>query len=143
MKNQLLSILTAIGFAAACASPAFGDDLESLDGKWTAQKTNDEGQRISQHIEIKKNKFKFKVVGSDGQTRLYAEGDVKLEKAGPFKTIVFTNIQAGQSDSDINPIDDTYTSIYRLGKDTWTLVTNIDKDRDEQKPSLDVYRKSK
>ena len=74
----------------------------------------------------------------------HAEGDVKLDKAGPFKTMVFTNIKAGESDSDLSPIDDTYTSIYRIGEDnTWTLLTNFDKDRDQQKPSLDVYRKTK
>src|SRR3989475_3385246 len=110
MKKQILSIVSIIGLATAFALPAFADDLATLDGKWTAQKTNDDGQKFTQHMEITKNKFKFKIVSSDGQTRLYAEGDVKLDKVGPFKTIVFSNIQAGESSSDLNPIDDTYTS---------------------------------
>ena len=144
MKKQLLSLMAIIGLATASATPVIADDLETLDGSWTAQKTTDEGQHVSTQIEIKKNKFKLKVMDRDGQTRLYAEGDVKLDKAGPFKTMVFTNIKAGESDSDLSPIDDTYTSIYRIGEDnTWTLLTNFDKDRDQQKPSLDVYRKTK
>ena len=76
---------------------------------------------------------------------MYAEGDVKVDKAGPFKTVVFSNIKAGQSSSDSSPIDDTYTSIYKMGDDgTWLVVMNFDKDRDEQqKPALDAYRKAK
>ena len=143
MKKQLLTILTVIGFAAGFVFPALGDDLEALDGKWTVQKTNEEGQKFTQHIEVNKGKFKFKIVGGDGQTRLYAEGDVKVDKAGPFKTIVFSNIQAGESSSDLNPIDDTYTSIYRIGEEGWTVLMNFDKDRDQQKPSMDVYKKAK
>jgi hypothetical protein len=144
MKKQLLSLMAIIGLATASATPVLADDLETLEGSWTAQKTTDEGQRVSQQIEIKKNKFKLKIMDRDGQTRLYAEGDVKLDKAGPFKTMIFSNIKAGESDSDLSPIEDTYTSIYRIGEDnTWTLLTNFDKDRDQQKPSLDTYRKSK
>lgn len=144
MKKQIVSILSILGFAAAMATPAFAEELDAFAGKWTAQKTNDEGQRYTQQIEIKKNKFTFKISDPEGQTRLYAEGDVKLEKAGPFKTIVFSNIKAGQSSSEADPIDDIYTSIYRLNDDgALLLVTNFDKERDSQKPSLDVYRKGK
>ena len=142
MKKQIAIILSLLGFAAACAPRALADDLDTLAGKWTTQATNEEGQRYTQHIEIKKNKFTFKIVSGD-ETRLYAEGDVKLDKAGPFKTISFTNIKAGQSSSDANPIDDTYTSIYKFGDDdTLLVVMNFDKDRDDQKPSLDLYTKA-
>jgi hypothetical protein len=144
MKKQILSILSVIGLAAAFVTSASADDLEGLAGKWTTQKTNDGGQRYTQQIEIKKNKFTFKISDPDGQTRLYAEGEVKLEKAGPFKVIVFSNIKAGQSSTEADAIEDTYTSIYKLADDgAWLLVTNFDKDRDSQKPSLDVYRKPK
>ena len=68
---------------------------------------------------------------------------MKLDKAGPLKVIVFSNIKAGQSASQIDPIDDTYTSIYRLdGDSTWLVAMNFDKDREEQKPSLDAYQKA-
>ena len=143
MKKQIVIILSVLGFAAVCAPRAYADELDALAGKWTCQSTNEDGQRLTQHMKIKKNKSTFKVVSGD-ETRLYAEGDVKLEKAGPFKSISFTNIKAGQSSSDANPIDDTYTSIYTMGDDGAFLVAmNFDKDRDSQKPRLDVYRKAK
>ena len=144
MKKQIVTTLSILGLVSAVAAPAFAGELDAFAGKWTAHKKNDDGQSVTQHLEINKSKFTFKISDGEGQTRLYAEGDVKLDKAGPFKTMVFTNIKAGESDSDLSPIDDTYTSIYRIGEDnTWTLLTNFDKDRDQQKPSLDVYRRTK
>ena len=143
MKTQITAILTALGFAAVCVTPAFGDDLETLAGKWSVQKTNEDGQRYTQQIEIKKDKFIYKIADRDGDTMIYAEGKAKLEKLGPFKAISFTDIQAGQSSSQLDPIDDTFTSIYTLdGDSTWMLVMNFDKDHGEQfKPGLDVMRK--
>ncbi len=143
MKKGIVLILSVLGFAAACAPRAVADELDALAGKWTSHATNEDGQRYTQQIEIKKNKFTFKISSGD-ETRLYAEGDVKLEKAGPFKSISFTNIKAGQSASDANEIDDTYTSIYTMGDDgAWLVAMNFDKERDSQKPRLDVYRKDK
>ena len=146
MKKQIVNILCVLGFVALSAAPAFSEELSMFTGKWTTQKTNDDGQRYSQELEIKKDKFTFKVSSPDGETRLFAEGDIKLDKTGPFKTVVLSNIKAGGSSSDTSPIDDTYTSIYKFGEDdTLLLVMNFDKDRDEQqqKPRLDVYRKAK
>jgi uncharacterized protein (TIGR03067 family) len=142
MKTQIASILAVLSFAAVCVTPAFGQDLEALAGKWSCLKTNEDGQRYTQQIEIKKDKFTFKITDKDGDTMIYAEGAVKLDKAGPFKTIVFSNIKAGQSSDQLDPIDDTFTSIYKLDGDTCLMVMNFDKDRGEQfKPSLDVMRK--
>ncbi len=144
MKKTIVSVLSVLGFAALCAAPAYADDLESLAGKWSTQKTNEDGQRYTQTMEIKKNKFIFKIADNDGTTRLYAEGDVKLDKAGPFKTVNFINIKAGQSADATDSIEDTYTSIYKMQDDgSWLVVMNFDKERDSQKPSLDVYRKAK
>lgn len=122
---------------------ALGDDLSSLAGKWSVKKTNDEGQAYTQTMEIKKDKFVFEIVGPDGNARLHAEGDVKLEKLGPFSSAKFFHIRGGQSESDMQDVDDEYVSIYTLDGDTWTMATGFDKDRERQKPSLDIYKKVK
>ena len=143
MKKQFISILTALGFVAVCVTPAFAQDLELLAGNWSLQKTNADGQRYTQQIEIKKDKFTFQITNPAGESLLYAEGDVKLDKAGPLKVIVFSNIKAGQTASQTDSVDDTYTSIYRLdGDSTWLMASNFDKEREGQKPSLDTYRKA-
>ena len=56
--------------------------------------------------------------------------------------VKFADIKAGGSESDISAIDDDHVSIYVLSDDTWTVAANFDKDRDDQKPSLDAYVKA-
>jgi uncharacterized protein (TIGR03067 family) len=142
MNKQIISILTSLSFVAVCVTPAFAQDLDLLAGKWSLQKTNADGQRYAQQMEIKKGKFTFKLTNPAGESLLFAEGDVKLDKAGPLKVIVFSNIKAGQTASQTDSIEDTYTSIYKLdGDSTLLMASNFDKDREGQKASLDAYRK--
>ncbi len=134
----MLAVAAAMWFTA----PARADDLAQLAGKWSFQKTNSEGQAYTQSIEITKDKFVFKLLRSNAETAIYAEGKVKLEKSGPFNVVKFTDIQGGTSKDELQPIDDDRVSIYVLDDDKWTLAANFDKDRDDQKPSLDVYVKA-
>lgn len=142
LKIMKTIILFRVGVFALllAASSAFAGDLEMLAGKWSVKKTNDQGQSYTQTIEIKKNKMTFTMAGADGQVRLFATGDIKLEKLGPFSVMKITNLEAGQSASDLKSVDDDRTLIYQISDDSWTAATNFDKER-EEKPSLDVYKK--
>ncbi len=126
---------------AFSSSSVFSDDLEQLAGKWSVKRTNDQGQTSTQVIEIKKDTFKFRVLGGDNSLRLYATGKVKLEKFGPFSGIQFYEIKAGQTESDLEPVEDSRTGIYVLESDSWSLATNFDRVRDNQKPRVDTYTK--
>ena len=139
MKTLLTTFAVCAGMAL-CLTTTRADDLEKLAGKWSVNKTNEQGQAFSQTIEIKKDKLIFKIVGTDGNVYLHATGDLKLEKCGSFSVMKITNIKAGRSESEMEPVDDDRASIYQLGYDTWTLASNFDKERD-QKPTVDVYRK--
>ncbi len=130
-----------LALAGFVSNSAFADDLEKLAGKWSANKTNPEGRKYTQTIEITKNKLTFKIVGEDQAVRLYAEGTVKVEKLGPFSVMKVTDIKGGASESDLSPVDDDRTLVYQLGYDSWTVASNFDKERD-QAPSLDVYKKA-
>ncbi|HXT40247.1 MAG TPA: hypothetical protein VN887_09505 [Candidatus Angelobacter sp.] len=140
MKTTSLFCATGAILLLAAASNAAADDLEKMAGKWSAKKTTDEGQSYTQTIEIKKDKLVFRIAGSDGATRLYATGDVKVEKLGPFNIMKVTNIKAGQSEAEMNPVDDDRTLIYQLGDDTWTIASDFDRER-RSPPSLAVYRR--
>lgn len=122
------------------AGSAWAGDLESLAGKWSVKKVNDQGQNITQTIEVKKDKFVFEILGSDDSVVLHAEGDFKLEKLGPFSAARFSNIRAGNSGSNLDEVDDVYLSVYTLDGDNWTVASNFDKPRDGQKAGVDVYR---
>jgi hypothetical protein len=131
-------LLCTICLASMISLPARADDSAGLAGKWSVKKVNNEGQNITQTIEIKKDKFVFEILGSDDSVVLHAEGDLKLEKQGPFSVARFVNIKFG-SPSNLQDTDDVYTSIYTLDDDAWTMASGFDKQRDGQKPSLDVY----
>jgi hypothetical protein len=138
-------LLIGLSFCALLvgSSSLNADDLSSLTGKWSVKKTNEQGQNITQTIEVKKDKFVYQIIGADGNVVLYAEGDFKLEKTGPFNSARFYHIRGGQSASDLNDVDDEYVSIYVLDGDVWTMAGNFDKQRDQQKPSLDLYKRVK
>ena len=134
--------LTLIALTMIPAVPTRAGDLEDLAGKWSVKKTNNQGQPYNQSIEVTKDKFVFQLLGDDGTVMLYAEGDLKLEKLGPFKSVKFTNIKAGLSATDTQSTDAEYQSVYMITDDGWTVASNFDKER-EQKPALDVYKKVK
>jgi len=134
-------LLTLVTITTLFALRALADDLAKLEGKWSVKKTRD-GQSFTQTIEIKRDTFKFKVTRGADEVAIYAEGKLKLEKSGPFSVVKFADIKAGGSESDISAIDDDHVSIYVLSDDTWTVAANFDKDRDDQKPSLDAYVKA-
>jgi|ERR1044071_117646 hypothetical protein len=138
--KRLLLLVTVAALCLFTVKSAFADDAETLAGKWSVKKSED-GQNITQTIEIKKDKFVFEIV-SEGQVMLHAEGDVKFEKLGPFNSAHFFHIRAGESASNLQDVDEERTNIYLLDGDTWTMASNFDAAR-QQKPSADAYRRVK
>ena len=134
-------LMAVAAIATLFTLTALGDDLAKLEGKWSVKKTKD-GQSYTQTIEIKKDTFKFKIMRGTDEVAIYAEGKLKLEKSGPFSLVKFVDIKAGGTESDISAIDDDHVSIYALSDETWTVAANFDKERDDQKPSLDAYVKA-
>jgi hypothetical protein len=137
LRNSATVLTLALGFLAL---PALADDLEKLNGKWSTKKKNEEGQAYTQTLEITKGKFKFQIT-AEGSSKLYAEGDLKIEKHGAFSALKFSAIKGGGSPSDsLQDVDDDRVCVYSLGYDTLTVAMNFDKDR-EQGPQLDKYTK--
>jgi hypothetical protein len=140
MKRLLLSF----AFAAIWFIPAAlrADEADLLAGKWSVKKVSDQGQNYTQTVEVKKDKFVFQILGADDSVVIHAEGDLKLEKLGPFNSVRFSHIRAGASAANLQDVDEEYVSIYLLDADTWTMAANFDKPR-SQKPGVDVYRRVK
>ena len=130
MKNITLSLTAAFVLSTLGPLGALANDLDALAGKWVA-KVEARGQTFKQVLEIKKNKFTFEAVRDDGQTALYAEGEVKTEEYGPFKAAKFFNIHGGSSASDLQAVDDERTVIYSLSDNQMMVAANFDKERSE------------
>ena len=140
MKNSFRFTFVVLSFFLLISSPVFASDLEDLAGKWSVKKTNDQGQKFTQTIEVKKDKFTFKITDADDKLVLIAKGDLKIEKLGPFKSIKFSNIQAGSKADELDAVDDDRVCVYTLSGNTFSLASNFDKERDAG-PALDLYSK--
>ena len=142
MKQKMIKS-TMLAFLCWAAAPplvaADNPSLDSLQGKWVAKKTSPEGQAYTQTIEIKKNKLTFQIANGDGEVRIFAKGIVKVEKVGAFNVMAVSDIQSGKSAEDTNAVDDDRSSPYLIEDETLTLASNLDKSRENQKASLDVY----
>src|SRR5450432_4616299 len=100
MKNSLRFTFAILSLFLLIGTSAYAGDLEDLAGKWSMKKTNDQGEKYTQTLEVKKDKFIFKIMSADDKLVLYAKGDVKVEKLGPFKSIKFSNIQGGSKEDE-------------------------------------------
>lgn len=139
MKKFLAVLGGLLVLLLAGAASGRAADLDAIQGKWTIKKTSDRGT-FTQTLEFKKNKFTFKMAGEDGKSVLYAEGEVKVEQIGPFKSLRLFNMKAGKTADEAESVDEDRTVIFRVDDDGLVVVANLDKERSE-KPSLDVYKK--
>ena len=92
-------LFLAIGLHSSTAADAVSDDR--LQGKWEVSKTNDEGQKYKQIVEIRGDELHFTIVGEDGQTYIRAVGDLSLEKAHDLHIMKVSNIKAGGPEGDL------------------------------------------
>jgi len=136
MKNISLPLTAALALTILSPLGVWANELDSLAGKWVSKST--EAQPFKQVLEIRKNKFTFEIVRDGGATALFAEGEVKVEALGPFKTAKFYNIRGGSSPTELESVDDERTIIYSLDSQELTVAANFDKDR-SQPPMVSKY----
>jgi hypothetical protein len=129
----------AFAFIAAAAG-AENSELEKIQGKWEVKKTSEDGDKITQVLEIKKDTMVFKILNASGDTTFLAKATVKPQKAGAFNTFTISNIKAGSNEDSLEAADGERAYVYQIGYQTLTIVSNIDEER-ERPPTLDVYKK--
>ena len=112
-------------------------ELDKLQGKWECKKTDENGQKLTLTMEIKKEKLIFKI---EGGLTIYATADIKVEKLGPFKTFTSRNVKFGSSEDSLQETDEQLAHVYQLEGDNLYLTSNFDKERDRP-PGVDIYRK--
>ena len=137
--STLCLSLTVVLAATAADSP----NLDALQGVWSAKRTNQEGQVVSQVLEIRKDRMSFKLFGANGEIRFFAKGAVAVQQLGPFQTLKITGIQAGRSEDSAEAVDDERTSVFLLDGDSLTLASNFDKARADQPPRAETYSRGR
>src|ERR1035441_5511435 len=118
MRTNSLLLSLAVGASLFSFVAAAADDADALIGKWSAKKTTNEGREVTQTYTIKKGKAIFQMVGAEDRVIIYAEGDLKLDKVGPFNAAHFVNVRGGRSADNLQDVDDEFVSVYRLDGDS-------------------------
>jgi hypothetical protein len=122
------------------ATTLHADDLAALDGKWSMKRKTDDGQTATYQLHFKDGKFTFRLMSEGGSTLLYAEGTAKIASAGAVKVLMLSDLKAGPSDTEINPVEEKFDAPVRVAGGTLYLASGLDREREES-PRLDVYRK--
>src|SRR6185436_2355098 len=136
MKKLVCVLMAAtIGHYAMAADSA-------INGKWSMKRTNSEGRVATQQMDISGDKLIFELRNADGELRLYAKASFKTEQAGTLKYFVLSDIEGGRSADDLQSVPDTRTSVYTLREGKLIVASNFDRDRDNERPSVDVYTRS-
>ena len=143
MRTNSLLLSLAVGASLFSFVAAAADDADALIGKWSVKKVNNQGQAVTQTYTIKKGKAIFQMVGAEDRVIIYAEGDLKLDKVGPFNAAHFVNVRGGRSADNLQDVDDEFVSIYRLDGDSLTMASFFDKEREQMQPGVDVYQRVK
>lgn len=133
----LTLVIAAVGLTAL-AGPA-----EALDGKWTASVENEWGVKQTVQLELKQQKFIYRVRSENGQTELYAKGDFALKSLKPFNVVEFTNIQGGGDEYSLEPINEDRTALYLKDYSRLTLALNFDALRYDDPPRAVTFSKVK
>jgi len=137
MKNPiavLFCLLLTATFVLA------GDLPESMHGKWTLKRTNQEGEPVVQKLIFKAGTFEFRMMSEGGSTLIFAQGKAQVQSAGKVQVIMLTKIKAGQSDTEIESIDMEFQAPVRVSGSTMYFASGLDEERNEA-PRVDAYRK--
>jgi hypothetical protein len=143
MTKLLLPILSAITLLAAASLPAGAADtasgFDALQGKWSLTKTEQDGQRITQVVEVKQGRLTFQILNAEGQVRALVKGRLKADKTGSFNVLTVSDLQVGRSADELQPVGETRALVYTMRGDTAFFAMNFDREQDNEKPSIDAY----
>ena len=137
MKNLAFACFSLL--VAPCALMSADLGLDELQGKWSTKRTNDEGRVFSQSMEFAQDKMTFELRDENGDARFVAKAKVKTQKAGPLKAFTLFDIEGGRSESELQSVDDDRTSVYTLRDGKLIVASNFDRDRNRERPSIEVY----
>src|SRR5256885_10505126 len=143
MIKRVFRTLSTTGLVLPTPFAAFAAEsdrsLEPLQGKWSVARTNREGGRFPQVIEIKNDNLTFQIVGENDRPRFFARGTVKAESVEPFQVLRLSGIQAGPSMDELKSVDSPRASIYVLRDGKLVIASNFDRERENESPGVETY----
>ena len=116
------------------AHVAVADEIDRFKGKWKG-KSDFQGSEVEMTLEFDGKSLKFDMGGF-----IVGKAKVTLASNGGFRTLSFTDIEAGESYDSLNAVDADSKHVYTFGYRSFTLASNFD-DAATEDPKLTVYKK--
>lgn len=138
MNKKHLASLLALLLTTALSTLA--SDIDALQGKWKLTKSGENGA-ITQLLEFKRDKWTFKRISEDGNG-FVAEGDVEVKNTGAFQTIHIHTTKYGDTETNMEDADDERDFVFSVQDGKLYIATNLDLERENEKPALDVYSRN-
>lgn len=126
-------------FAGAAFAAESAPTLDSLQGKWSTVRTNQQGEKFTQAIEFKRDKLTFQLRSENNEVRFVAKGNITLEKMGPFNVFHLTEMEAGRSMDELQFVDDPRAYVFSLRDDKLSIASGFDRQRKNEPPRADIY----
>ena len=127
-----------------CASiePTSQPSLDELLGRWSCTTIDSDGQPHTKVMEIDGESLALNITDSKGRTLSVAQGGMRLEKWGPFKTLKVlnwvTNAPAGGDERAVAaPV-----WVYRIQGQTLTIALNLEVSPPGPPPVMETYRRA-
>jgi hypothetical protein len=114
--------------------------LAELQGTWSRETPGVNGQACKKVIEVARGKLAMSMVGQDGAARVVCQGDVRLERLGPFKILKVLGPQSGISVPSAERTDPE-TWIYRIAGQRLVLASHLEASADSHDSTIETYIK--
>ncbi|HAM70072.1 MAG TPA: hypothetical protein DCM86_00320 [Verrucomicrobiales bacterium] len=140
--SRLAAVAAVLTLLLAPATKVGADPvpLSKLAGKWSATGSGRDGKPATRILEISGEKLVFQLLDEDKQLQIYATGKINTEALGSINIFKVSDLRGGQSPDSLDAVDDDRTVVFLLGDGTLTVASGFDKERDEERPRVDVYR---
>lgn len=126
-------------FAGAALAADSAPTLDSLQGKWSTSRTNQQGEKFTQAIEFKRDKLTFQLRSENNEVRFVAKGNITLEKMGPFNVFHLTELETGRSMDELQFVDDPRAYVFSLRDNKLSIASGFDRQRKNEPPQADTY----
>lgn len=133
MMKGLRSVVVSLMFFAML-NGALADERERFKGKWKAT-TDFQGSETEITLEFSGSSVKFEIGGF-----IFGKAQAVLSEHDGFKFLLFKDLEAGESQDTLNPVEAEYKNVYSFGYRTLTLASNFESTATED-PKLVVYKK--
>jgi hypothetical protein len=117
-------------------------NLEELQGMWSREATAGERSQCRKTIEVTRNQLTLRILGPDGDVRFVCQGQVRLERLGPFKIMCLVDPQPATANTS-QGYDLPGTWIYQVVGETLSVASYFEDAAVGHNPAVEIFKRYK